>query len=271
MRKQKTIIFAVALVLTMSFVLAAQPLPHAFEGQILSDDDSLTSGKTLIAKINGAVTASTKIQGNSYSITVIDNTLTGGKIEFFIGEEKAYESFSFKAFEITDTNLTFDTVPFETIGDCGDGICNANVNECSFCAIDCPVSSCNNNNVCDAAIGEDYVTAPTDCPLPVAPVVTPEPSSGGGGGGGGSSKSTTKNNKDYSKENIVDSLSIDIETLNEEINEIVMKTKEKKGFWNWITGSAISEGGRINSGNGLIVLAVILLVVFLILRRKNKK
>ena len=195
---KKISLVIIFLLLSLSLVLAAQPIPHAFEGQIISKDGSSANGKTLIAKLDGATTGQTIVNGNTFKITVIDNTGTGGTIRFFMGGEKSAESFSFNAFEVTKTNLTFNTIPAQTIGKCGDGICA--VEECSFCAIDCPVAKCNHNGVCDSAIGEDYVTAPNDCNSCGDGTCNNgetcsscskdcgacSTSSGGGGGGGGS-------------------------------------------------------------------------------------
>jgi len=280
---KKTLLIGLVFLFSISLVFAAQPLPHAFEGQIFSEDGSLTSGKTMITKLAGAVTAQTTINGNSFKITVIDNTGYGGLIEFFMGDEKADLSFYFKTFEVTKTNLTFDTIPDETVGSCGDGICA--VEECSFCAIDCTVSKCKNNNVCDVAIGEDYITAPNDCSscgdgacnnyetcstcsedCGACPT-DGSPGGGGGSGGGGSyspaSTATTTDNSSV----------LNIDQLNKESNESVVQVETNKGFFSWITGFVIGdeeEGGK--TGIGLIVLAIILLaIIYFILKNKKFK
>jgi uncharacterized membrane protein YgcG len=272
---KKALLIGLLLLFSISLVFAAQPLPHAFEGQIFSEDDSLTSGKTLIAKVSGAATGQATIDGNSFKITVIDNIGSGGLIEFFMGDEKAGESFYFKAFEVTKTNLTFDTIPDETIGSCGDGICA--VEECSFCAIDCPISKCMYNNICDAAIGEDYITAPNDCHKPTTSSGGGGGSSGGssgggssGGGGGGSSGGggTTTNDNTILLSNDNSSTSDgtikDIETLNEEIKQEVEKVGTGTGA---VIGFVKSPKG-IGLGIGLVFLIAGSVVFFV--QRKDK-
>lgn len=260
---KKALLIGLVLLFSISIVFAAQPLPHAFEGQIFSDDGSLTSGKTMIVKLDGAVTGQTTIEGNSFKITVIDNIGSGGLIEFFMGNEKAEESFYFKTFEVTKTDLTFDTIPDETIGDCGDGICA--VEECSFCAIDCPVSKCNSNNACDASIGEDYITAPNDCTscgdgtcnngetcstcaqdcgaCPVTP-------SGGGSGGGGGGGSGGGGSQPLSGSSDSDFTELNINRLNEESEEI--------GIGGGMTGGVIGAG--LNKG-----ISTLLVILFIFL------
>lgn len=266
---KKTILLTTALLLAMSLVLAAQPFPHYFEGKIISYDSSSSNAKTLTAVIDGAVTASTEIVGDSYELIVIDNVGYGGAIEFFIGNEKAYESYTFKKFEDTTTNLTFNTIPDEVFGDCGDGICA--VEECSFCAIDCSVSQCLNNNVCDSAIGEDQVTAPSDCVT--APTTTPTTTPGGNtksssssSNSNSNSESTTSSESNASNESPITYTSgISIETLNEEENVTVEEVGRNK-----ITGNAIrvltTTGSKVT---GFIILILAILIIIYI-RRKNK-
>jgi len=286
---KKVLLLGIFVLLSVSLIFAAQPLPHAFEGQIFSKDGSLTSGKTLIATLDGTVTGKATIDGNNFKITVLDNTASGGEIKFFMGEEEADLSFSFKAFEVTKTNLTFDTIPDETIGDCGDGICA--VEECAFCAIDCPVFKCNNNNVCDASIGEDCITAPADCGECVScgdAVCNGDEtcstcstdcgtcevaSSGGGGGGGGGASTPIALISNLTDENPVSGLSI--EGLNEEIDKEVIEIETKRSFFNFLTGWAIGDGEE-NSSPWIkwLVLVAILLVAFgafKIIRNRNSK
>jgi len=259
---------------SISIVFAAQPLPHAFEGEIFSNDGSLTSGKTLIATLAGTVTGQTTIDGNSFKITVIDHMGSGGLIEFFMGDEKADLAFYFKTFEVTKTNLTFDTIPDETIGSCGDGICA--IEECSFCAIDCPISKCKNNNVCDAAIGEDYITAPNDCnscgdgicnnyetcttcagDCGVCPTNTDDGSGGGGSSGGGESSSLLSSNNEY----------VNIDTINSESNE----TQDNVG--GGMTGAAVGSSENVNFLPLLILLVLVLagIILFSSIKKSKKR
>ena len=283
---RKILLAGLFILFSISLVFAVPQLPHAFEGQIISKDNSLTSGKTLIAKLeDGAVTGQTTIEGNNFKITVISNAGYGGIIKFFMGDEEAEESFYFEAFKVTKTNLTFDTIPDETIGSCGDGICA--IEECSFCAIDCPVSKCNNNNVCDVAIGEDYVTAPNDCTscgdeacnneetcstcpgdCGTCPVTTTTSTSSGGGGGGSSSRRTTATILPVDDLNTTssdsESVGLSISDLNED-----QKNTGRVG----ITGLAIGDFAKTSTGilTGLLILIAIILGIFFTLNKNKKK
>lgn len=279
-KMKKTTTLFVMILFAISIVAAAQPMPHAFEGEIVTEDGSYTNMKLLTARIDGAVTASTNITGTSYKIVVVDNTGYGGIIEFFIGDEKAFEAYPFKKFETTKTNLTFKTAPEQAIGSCGDGICA--VEECSFCAIDCPVSKCNNNNACDSAIGEDLVTAPNDCSVcgdgqctgtetesscAVDCKISSGSSSSGGSGGGSSSGSSTKTSTTKtSPVTITSSIStLSIDELNEEIEEPVEPINSDR-----ITGFAILDFKNHGSLN-VAILIVLAGLVFFIARKKSKK
>lgn len=283
---KKTIMLTIALVLAISLVFAATPTPHAFEGKIIINDGSLTSGNNLTAQVDGAVTAITTIDDNNYKITVICNLLSCETVEFFINGEKSHSNFGFKAFEVTKANLTFDTIPPTTIGSCGDGICA--VEECSFCAIDCSIIKCSNNNVCDAAIGEDLMTAVDDCSIcgdgyctgdetsttcstDCQSTSTGSSSSGGGGGGssGGSSESPTNTEKEIETQEAIKSLSIDIDELNENLNETIEITDANKRFFNWITGFSIQEDGESNSNNLAIILVILIILYFVFNNRKK--
>ena len=298
MTKRTILITILAIFLAISFVTAAQPLPHAFEGKIIAKDGTETNMKTITAKINGVTTAIEKINNDSYAIIIIDNTGLGGQIEFFIGEEKATTTYSFKAFEVTKADLIFNTIPDETTGSCGDGICA--VEECSFCAIDCPVSKCLNNNVCDTAIGEDYMTAPSDCIIcgdgtcnggetcstcaaDCGACSMPTSSGSGGGSGGGGSgynpKKTLIEEQNQTISNLTktnDNLGIGIATLNENIEDEVIEVKGKNKFLNWITGHAtIDEDGNYTRNNVSPIIITIILVlsigIYVFYRGKRKR
>lgn len=277
----KTTTILLAILFAISFVAAAQPLPHAFEGQIITEDNSSTNMKLLTARIDGAVTASTNITGNNYKITVVDNTGYGGDIEFFIGDEKAFESndYTFKAFEITKINLTFETAPEQSIGSCGDGICA--VGECSFCGIDCSVSMCNDNNKCDVAIGEDLVTAPNDCSVCgdgmctgretesscAADCKASSSSSSGGGSKSGSSSGSSDSTTKTVSENTTSSISsLSIDELNEQIDTPIESSDSNK-----ITGFAILDFKNNGPLNALILIALTGLIFFLVQKNKKKK
>ena len=290
MKKVIMIIFVMSLII--SVVAAAVPYPHAFSGKIISKDGSLTNAKTIVAKLNGAVTGKATIEGDEYKITVIDNIGSGGTIEFFIGDEKSSEpkSVNFKAFEVTKINLTFDTIPDETIGSCGDGICA--VEECSFCAIDCPVSKCNNNNVCDSAIGEDLITAESDCsvcgdgyctgnensvscPNDCATTTSTTTKSSGGGGGGGSTSTKSTVNTSVSTDNTSTVKSSPITMSIDELNDDINKSIEEIGG-NKITGFAVFNLKDNGTAKIVLFLIIIFFIYYYFLRnlftkRKKKK
>jgi len=269
--KKGLFIFMFGIIFLSGFILATQPVPQAFEGYIIAKDGSLTSGKTLIARLDGTTTGQTIVQGNYFKITVVDYAGYGGEIKFYMGDEKAKESFEFEDFGIIKTNLTFDTIPDETIGSCGDGICA--VEECSFCAIDCPVSKCNNNNVCDEAIGEDCLTAPQDCGE-CETEETPNNNnnngnSGGGGGGGGGGSTPTTNLNAESDGNTQESNDEPLVLTIEELNQ---KENQKQGFFK-ATGSAISDFSKTTGGKISIIILVlaVLLIVGVLVKKKLKK
>jgi uncharacterized membrane protein YgcG len=284
--KVKSLGFVVVFIFVIGFVFAAQPFPHDFEGFIVSEDSSSSNAKTLIASVDGTITGSSKIVGNYYKITVVDNTGYGKVVKFFIGEEQASEVFDFEIFGDTITNLSFETIPNETIGKCGDGICDANTNECSFCGIDCPVSSCLNNGRCDVAIGEDFMTAPEDCVICGDGVCNGGEScsscssdcgscNSGGGSGGGSSGggsgggSSVANNvslltqsSDAEEEGLEEFKSI------EDINEIDEAGDESRNFISLITGAVV--GGGMTSLFAVLGFVVVVLVLFFVVKKKKK-
>lgn len=118
MKKQIILTILISIFLIGLISASIIPLPHGFNGEIIVKDDSSPDGLTLIGKINGIETGSCIIEGNSYDIVVVTNySETGRDIEFYVGGEKAEESFSFFTFEITETDLTFNTIPLD-LGDC---------------------------------------------------------------------------------------------------------------------------------------------------------
>jgi len=288
-RKLSVFMFGIilGLILLAGFVLAAQPVPHAFEGTIKVDDGTDPNLMNLTARLDGAVTGLATIEGNSFKITVVDYKGYGGEISFYIGDEEAEESFDFEKFGINKTNLTFKTIPEETFGRCGDRICA--VEECSFCAIDCSASQCNTNNVCDEAIGEDYLTAPNDCTTCGDGHCTGDetcstcstdcgpcnnnnknPSGGGGGGGGSPTYTPTTSENESETNNTQDSTGLTIDELNERDSELDQNPRQ--GFFR-ATGQAISNFSSSKFGKGTIIVfaLAVLLGIGLFVKNKLKK
>jgi hypothetical protein len=209
---------------------------------------------------------------------VTDKLGTGGKVEFYIGNEKAEESFIFRTFEVTKTNLTFGKISEEE-NLCGNGVCDNG--ECSFCAVDCDFNYCSNGR-CDVEVGEDCANSPTDCACSsgyicisrVCTVSTSDGSSGspGGGssgsGGGGGSSSSTLLSTDESNENEFTPLTT--QNLDEEDEE----KQEENSFTNFLTGAVTGVGDFVKSGNGIFVIiggiTVIVLGIASFVGRKKK-
>ena len=144
----------------VSTLVLAISYPHAFHGTIDVKDGKNPNGQTLIGKINGIATGSSIISNNQYDIIIEDYSGSGGVIKFYINNEKADESFNFISFEVTKSNLTFDTI-LEESSECGNNICNNG--ECSSCPVDCEFSECSGNGRCDTEIGETCASVPEDC------------------------------------------------------------------------------------------------------------
>jgi hypothetical protein len=278
MKKVSLIFIAIFLI---GFVIAIST-PQGFNGNIVVKDGKSAEGKTLIGYIDGVATGQAIIKNGKFDIVVTDNIGDGGKVEFYIGSEKAKETFTFKTFEITKTNLTFNTVPSQP-SSCGDKICSED--ECSFCAVDCVISSCSSNGRCDIEIGENCANAPNDCG--VCPYCgdgvcnngetcstcsgdcgscSGGDNPGGGGPGGGNpthpKNTSLKQNLSANNSNANEELSVlSIDKLNDNSN------KTGSG----ITGAVI---GFVNSGGGILILvfaSLILIVGALIVLRKPGK
>jgi hypothetical protein len=273
MKKGLLGIMCFLLIMGLTFTLAVSypvPYPSAFTGNINVIDGKNPNGQTLIGKINSGgndvATGSAMISNEKFNIVVTtENPELGGTIKFYIGNESAKEIFSYKIYDITHTNLTFDTVP-SLPGTCGNGICEQN--ECSTCPIDCKVSDCLGNGVCDTQMGETCSNDPQDCgqcPVPVT--------SGGGGGGGGSSSSgggssgnsgnnnginnspgVTNNSGSTTQPNVNPPLSV------ENLTNIA---KNQNANWVSITGSAILDFTK--SGEGLLTFSVLIMALFVLI------
>jgi hypothetical protein len=186
MKKITSVIFFFLLLMNLSF-LTAMSYPHAFHGIINVDDGSNPNEQTLIGKINGIATGSCVISDGKYDLVIEDVLGEGGKIEFYIGYEKAKEISEFITFEVTELDLAFDTIPLD-LGDCGNDICDNG--ECSSCPIDCRISECLGDGICDLEMGEDCTTASEDCGV----CTTNDDDSGEGNSGGGGSNPPSNQN-----------------------------------------------------------------------------
>ncbi len=160
MRKITPIIFVLVLLTSLSFIIAFDVFPHGFNGIVTIKDGKNPDGQTILGKINGVTTGSCIISDGKYDLVITDNVREGGEIEFYICNEKAEEISEFITFEVTELDLTFNTIPLD-LCDCGNGVCDEN--ECSSCAIDCRISDCIGNGRCDVEIGENCLTSPEDC------------------------------------------------------------------------------------------------------------
>jgi len=266
MKKTTPIIFIFVLLINLSF-LTAMFYPHGFHGMVTINDNQNPNGQILIGKINGVATGSCIISEGQYDLVIIDYIGNEGKIEFYIGEEKADESASFVIFEVTELDLTFDTIPLDS-GDCGNDICDEN--ECSSCAIDCGISDCVGNNRCDIEIGENCLTAPDDCACPsgyecinrICKKKDTDSSNDNDGddssnNGGNPIQQDSITNASDGQNDI-----LSIESLNE--------ADKEKATGPGITGAAI---GFLSSGKGIITIILILVlgIGVIVLKKRSPK
>jgi hypothetical protein len=273
---RRGIIVLFTLILLTGVVLAAQPVPQGFNGNIIVKDGANPNGKILIGYVKGIATGQAVIDNGKFDIVITDNLGLGGTVEFKIGTEKAKETFTFHSFEINVTNLTFDALDGDN--PCGNGICETG--ECSKCAVDCGINDCNNNSRCDVEIGEDCASSPHDCGVCLYCGdgvcnngedcsscsqdcgACPSPSSGGGGGGGGGGGVTTIRaiNSSNSSINLLQNNtenSSDISGLSiEQLNQNNQNPETKSG----ITGRSIIEFAKSKPGVGVIVILAVALI-----------
>ncbi len=265
-------IFFITLILVLSFITGV-PYPHAFEGNVIVESLENPTGYILIGKVNGIATGSAVIESDGkYSIVVSSEMDRSNKITFYIGEEKSEEEFIMVPLEITKTNLTFQKL--SEVGSCGNNVCDAG--ECSSCPVDCKLTECKGNGVCDSEVGENCLNTPEDCGFCVScgdGICNGEEtcsncekdcgkcsssSSGGGGGSSGSFSTNEEYNSDENEESNSNVIPI------EELNEKFSKESKISG----ITGATI---GFINSGAGIAtILGFIILVSGIIVLIKKK-
>lgn len=268
----RKIILVFIFLISVSFVLAQNiPSPHAFHGEIIVKDGSNPNGLTLIGKINGIATGSCIIEENSYDIIVTDYSGTGGYIEFYIGNEKAKEISEFITFKVTELDLTFNTIPLE-LGNCGNGVCEDN--DCSVCPVDCKISECIGNGICDLEIGESCLTAPDDCACSsgyecinrICKKKDTDSSNGNSGDDGSSSSDPSSSSIQDLITNASDSQNdiLSIESLNE--------ADKEGGTGAGITGAII---GFVGSGTGTVLIFVLLVILLsigvMMLKKKSPK
>jgi len=270
-------------------LLSAIPYPTGFHGSIIIKDSSNPNGQTLIGKINDIATGSCIISNNKYDIVLTDPIGTGGTIKFYIGNEKSDESFTFVTFDITESILTFKTIP-ANIGECGNDVCDED--ECSLCPVDCGISECIGNGRCDIENGEDCTNS-IDC------VCSNEYScvngvcqsndnnngnndggnndggnndggnnNGGGGGGGGGPSNSPSSNDDSPLVTLSDDEDFNNDygiKSTEKLNEESLESSVGRG----ITGGVI---GFVKSGVGaglIFALIIVLVGIGVISYKKN--
>ncbi len=275
MKKITPIIFIFVLLINLSFLMAI-PYPQGFHGIVTIKDGQNPDGKILLGKINGVAIGSYIISDGKYDLVITDNVGDGGNIEFYIGDEKAKETSDFITFEVTELDLTFDTIPLD-LGNCGNGICDEN--ECSSCAIDCGIPNCIGNGRCDVEIGENCFTSPEDCACEsgyycsVTRVCKKEDTSSSnddsssgspsGGGPSGDNPIITTSEKTNDSDNQEDILSIS------SLNEADKQRETGPG----ITGGVI---GFLKTGTGIGLIFTFLIVVLgigvmMALKKKSPK
>lgn len=111
---KKSLIFIIGLVILIGIVSAIPiPLPQAFYGNINIDDGKNANGQILKGYIAENEAGSVIINKEKFDIVLTDRTGKGGKVEFYIGNERANEIFDFNVFEVIRTNLTFKTIDKE--------------------------------------------------------------------------------------------------------------------------------------------------------------
>jgi len=280
MRKE-IIPFFILIILTSSVLAASVAYPHGFNGNIIIENGVSPNGELLIGYVNGVEAGRAVIQNGKFDIVVTDNLGAGGKVEFFIGGEIATETFTFHTFEVTETNLTFETISQEQ-NHCNNGICESG--ECSVCVIgDCNMSStiCINNGVCDSIIGESCSNSPTDCgcssgyTCTAGVCLSSNPGSPGGGdnndnsnsGSGSGTQNLLSNNED----NEEDTFPLTTQELDEEDEKVENeKGNSFTGFWK-STGDAINN--VFESGNGIyaIIGGITLVVLGIAIFSSRKK
>jgi len=271
MRKITPIIFVFVLLINLSF-LTAISYPHAFHGTItIEDEQKNPEGQILIGKIDGIATGSCIISDGKYDLVITDNIGNEGKIEFYICNEKAEEISEFITFEVTELNLTFNTIPLD-LCDCGNSICEAG--ECSSCPIDCGISECLGNGICDLEMGEDCNTAPVDCACTSGyscknGVCKKDESNNDNNDDSPGGKSPLGNSPIQQ-----DSITNDSDNQNDilSIKSLNEADKQKE------TGPGITGGviGFLKSGGGLVAMIFVILIIVIgigviILKRKTSK
>ena len=272
---KKGIIPIAILILLICFIFAAPSIPEGFNGNIVVKDGSNPNGKLLVGYVNGIATGQAVITTGKFDIIVTDNIGKGGKVEFYIGTQKAAETFTFDSLNVITTDLTFKTISGNS--SCGDDICE--IGECSTCAIDCSINDCSNNSRCDIEIGENCANAPADCGVclycgdgicnngetcstcPSDCGGCSSPSSGGGSsGGGGGSYSPLSTPVTNNTNNTGELSNLDINKLNEENTQ-----SSTPG----ITGSVI-EFVKSGTGIGVIVILILVLIIGVIAIKKKR-
>jgi uncharacterized membrane protein YgcG len=289
MKKSRTFLMVTLMLLFIGFV-SATTYPHAFRGYAFYESNKVVpNGYIITAGIDGVISGSSVVSSGFYDL-VVEGSRNGQDIKFYINGEEMNEKRDFFSFEITDLNLTVDSLP-TTDTFCGDDICSSS--ECSFCSVDCSPADCSGNGACDTNIGETCSTATSDCGA--CPTCgdgscngaetcstcssdcgscSSGGGSGGGGGGGGSSSSSSSQNlgetlaiNEVAQESENENLPKPLETINKE----EVEKEESPPFFSRLTGAAIGVFGPTNGFIGWIIIFVVIgTVVYLKLKNKEK-
>lgn len=278
---KKKILVYLMFIFLIETALAIPSIPHAFYGSVKDvDGNSISDDYLITARIdNQPVYTSSVVKNGEYgyedSLLVSDLIGGGDKVYFYVnGKLVENEPADFIVGGITNIDLIVDSPP-EMI-DCGNDICNIET-ECSFCAIDCSILECNNNQRCDAEIGENCLNSPEDCGVCEycgdsicnngetcsscsgdCGACNP---GGGSSSGGGSSVTPVLNNLNETNSNIE---FLGIEELNEG-EEKEEEFKKNPGITGGVIG--VLSGG---TGIGLIVVLLFLLVALYVIFSKKK-
>ena len=256
------------------FVASEPPMPFVFYGNFTHLNKVFPNGHFLIAKINGVVSGECPIVnqkfGDSGSCVVIsyeDNV----PIEFYLGETKIGES-TFNKMERVNLNFVVDFIP-ELIHVPSNGICEIELDECSYNILDCNVivsNVCIGNGICEPHLGETCSNSPKDCgACPSSGGASSSTgssggSSGGGGNGGGLSSITTSS-INSNEENESTGLGISLQDSNEQ-ESLSIDEKPRRG----ISGFAIFGGNEDGKSLWWIWILLLLLIFFFLIRKYNQ-
>ncbi len=257
---KRQIILLICLILLTGTVLAVPSIPHAFRGDAkYTNGQNIPDGYIVTAKLdNQPISTSSVIKDGEYGyndpLLVSDIIGDGKKVYFYInGKLVENEPVNFIIGEVTNLDLTVKSPPSDFDG-CGDGYCDTNENECSYCLVDCSINDCMGDGRCDAEIGENCLTSTQDCGSCQTEDNSNDNTDGnnnGGGGGGGTSSS---------KDGLITITAAGTTNASDEQDDILsIESLNQEATGPGITGGVI---GFVKSGAGMgLIFAVLLLIV----------